>query len=104
MTSVLIPRFTIQMAVQAVEVFCKKYGAKFDTPTIVTLAIALREGSEFEWTPSEKEFRRIMFTKPGARVDKRCIAVVFHYCGVDQEKTAELNELINRFTENALVG
>ncbi len=109
MTGRKIGQHTVQMAMQAIEHFYRKYEAKFDTPTIVALAIALYEfrehGDSLELTPYENAFRRIMILRHDRSYgnNKGRVALVFGYNGFDEAKTDELNELINRFTKNELI-
>jgi hypothetical protein len=106
MTQKKIGTHTVQMAIQAIEHFYKKYKAKFDTSTIVALTIALFDQDatdSLELTPCEEAFRRIIVTRPRTRRQKDRIVLVFGYDDFDQAKTNELNELINRFTKNELI-
>lgn len=106
-TTKKIDKHDVHMAIQAIGHFYKKYGADFNPTVIVDYSIALYEFYEtneyHEYTPLEKAFRRIIIRRPTGTSRRDHIFLVIGYHGLDEAKTEELNDLVNRFTKNVFV-
>ena len=87
----------VALAVDSIVDFCKKLNVEIDVQKIAKIAIALREQSDFEWSPASGMFRRITFKKIAMRNNRRTVAVVHNLgptYGVNEELTIELNNMI----------
>jgi hypothetical protein len=92
--------FVLQMAIQALDAFCEKHGAKLDEMAVVSFVVAWCEGTTFQWTPGGQDFARIYAVDPqehGGRVALVMNSVRYGY-ELNQELTDELNQLIKSFT------
>jgi hypothetical protein len=97
----LVPVHFVESAMQMLRHFCVKYGAEHELPGCAThITIALREQSNFEWTPCARGFRRIIFITPEMRDEKWTAVLVFNYENFDRKLTDELNESIRRACDN----
>ncbi len=92
----LVPMNLVNEAMFQISVFCKHHKQELPMDKVVKIAIALREQTEFEWTPSMVPgFRRIHIVKAHERDGKRTIAVVSGYNdGCDTPMTEFLNNAI----------
>ena len=93
----LVPMNLVNEAMFQISVFCKHHKQELPMDKVVKIAIALREQTEFEWTPSMVPgFRRIHFVKAHERDGKHIVAVVSDYNNgaCNTPLTEELNAAI----------
>lgn len=88
---------TIWSAIQAVEMFCIEHGAELTKQTVVDITFAWVTGTDFQWTPPGKDFRRILFVDPGK--NEGMFVKVFNNENFDEGLTRELNSTIENFTD-----